>query len=63
MNYSIKDTVFSHEEFYDLKWCVGEYKRLCREQATSEYGRNKLIIAENIAHKLDEIEWKNKNIK
>jgi len=63
MNYSVKDTIFSQEEFENLKWCVGEYRRVCREQAFSEFGKHKLAIVESILCKLNDVEWKNKNIK
>lgn len=59
MNYSIKDTVLSEEEFYDLKWCVGEYRRICREQSNSNFGKHKLEIANNLVLTLDNIQWKN----
>lgn len=63
MNYHIKDTVLSEKEFSDLKWCLGEYRRVCREQSSSEFGREKLAIAENLMLTINDIEWKNNNVK
>ena len=59
MNYHIKDTSLSEKEFKDLKWCVGEYSRICREQSNSEFGTERLTIAESLVQFLDNIEWKN----
>lgn len=63
MNYHIKDTVLSEKEFSDLKWCVGEYRRVCREQSNSEFGKERLNIAENLVSIINEVEWKNNNVK
>jgi len=59
VNYHIKDTSLSEKEFKDLKWCVGEYRRVCREQSNSEFGKERLTIAESLVQFLDNIEWKN----
>ena len=65
MTYHIKDSELSEKEFFELKQCVGEFRRTCRDQA---YGGNeesveRFKIAENLISFLNEIEWKNKNIK
>jgi len=63
MNYTFRDITFSEEEFKDMKWALGEYKRICREQNTSDYGRNKFKVAGSILSKLEEVEVKNIYIK
>lgn len=74
MNYHIKDTVLSKEEFFELKQCVGEFRRICRDQvfryvkgsyekSDNIVSNERLIIAERLYSFLDEIEWKNHNTK
>jgi hypothetical protein len=54
---------FSEEEYKDMKRALGEYRRICREQKTSEYGLQKYKIASSILSKLEEIEKNNIFIK
>jgi len=65
VSYIFKDTVFSKEEFEDLKQCVGEYRRIIRDQSHSknEYTLHKLEIANNLVAILDRVEWLNNNTK
>lgn len=53
----------SKEEFHDLKWCIGEYRRICREQIKSEIANQRLQVAESLLGYLDQVEWQNKTIK
>lgn len=63
MNYTFRDITFSEEEYKDMKWALGEYKRICREQNISEYGFQKYEIASSILSKLEEVERNNIYIK
>jgi hypothetical protein len=63
MNYTFKDQTLSENEFNDLKWCVGEYRRICREQSRSSYGQERLNIAESLLSFLNEVEYLNKYTK
>lgn len=63
MNYTFRDITFSEEEYKDMKWALGEYKRICGEQNTSEYGFQKYEIASSILSKLEEVERNNIYIK
>jgi len=62
VNYTFRDVALTGEEFCNLKWCVGEYKRICREQSGSGYGKEQYEIANNIAMFLDEVERLNKTV-
>ena len=74
MTYHIKDTLLSEKEFFELKQCVGEFRRICRDQvyrhvggdyqkSNNEVSNERLEIAERLVSFLNEIEWKNKNAK
>ena len=74
MTYHIKDTELSEEEFAELKQCVGEFRRICRDQvyyyvkgeyfkSNNSISNHRLKIAENLLSFLNEIEYKNKNSK
>jgi len=65
VNYVFKDIVFSKEEFETLRQCIGEYRRIVRDQThnNSEYALHKLEIANNIIAIIDRVEWLNNNTK
>lgn len=74
MTYHIKDTELSEKEFFELKQCVGEFRRICHDQvyryvggnyekSNNEVGNERLEIANKLVAFLNEIEFKNKNIK
>lgn len=72
MNYTIRDTVLTQQEFDELWAILGEHRRICRDQVTrwvkEKYedsdnivSKERLEISENLISKLIE-EVKNKNI-
>jgi len=64
MNYTIKDTVLTDEEFEELKQALGEHRRICREQNTSDEGNRRFRLSENLLYKLiTEVAIKNTYIK
>ena len=74
MQYTLKDITLTKEEFFELKQCVGEFRRICRDQVyryvggdyqrgNDEVSNQRLVIAENLVASLDRAEWLNNNIK
>jgi len=74
MTYIFKDVVLSDEEFQELKQCVGEFRRICRDQAfryvqgaykSSDDSTNieRLKIADSLVSLLDRVEWLNHTVK
>lgn len=74
MQYIVKDLTLSKEEFFELRQCVGEFRRICRDQvfryvggdyqkSDNEVSNKRLEIAESLVAALDRIEWLNNNIK
>lgn len=74
MQYTLKDITLTKEEFFELKQCVGEFRRICRDQVyryvggdyqrgNDEVSNQRLAIAENLVASLDRAEWLNNNIK
>jgi hypothetical protein len=68
------DLTLSKEEFFELRQCVGEFRRICRDQvyryvggdyqkSDNEVSNKRLEIAESLVAALDRIEWLNNNIK
>jgi len=65
LNYTFRDVALSAEEFRDLKWAVGEYRRVCREQLNEDkesVAFQRYKNAENILLFLNEVEFKNKTV-
>lgn len=45
----------TNEEFDDLKWCIGEYRRICREQqSTNVVANSRYSAAQTLYKKLVE---------
>jgi len=74
VQYTVKDLTLSKEEFFELRQCVGEFRRICRDQvyryvggdyqkSDNEVSNKRLEIAESLVAALDRIEWLNNNIK
>lgn len=64
MNYHYKDTVLTNEEFEELIQALGEHRRICRDQSTSEEGKRRLDVTERLHYKLiTDISIKNTYIK
>jgi len=74
VQYIVKDLTLSKEEFFELRQCVGEFRRICRDQvfryvggdyqkSDNEVSNKRLEIAESLVAALDRIEWLNNNIK
>ncbi len=74
MTYHIKDAELSKEEFFELKQCLGEFRRICRDQvfryvggdyqkSENEINVKRLEIAESLLSFIDRIEWLNNNVK
>lgn len=74
MNYTFRDVSLTQEEFFELKQCVGEFRRICRDQtyrhvggeylkSENEINSKRLNMAENLVAFLENVEWKNNNIK
>lgn len=74
MNYTVRDLVFSAEEFSELKIILSEHRRICRDQVTryvqGEYQttecsvtHHRYKIIESIINKIDNIEWLNHTVK
>jgi len=73
VNYTFRDITLSEEEFFELKQCVGEFRRICRDQvyryvngeyfkSDNEVSNNRLTISEALVLFLDEVERLNKTI-
>lgn len=73
MNYTFRDVTLSEEEFFELKQCVGEFRRICRDQvyryvngeylkSDNEVSNNRLRISEALVLFLDGVEHLNKTI-
>lgn len=73
MNYTFRDITLSEEEFFELKQCVGEFRRICRDQvyryvngeylkSNNEVSNNRLKVSETLSLFLDEVERLNKTI-
>jgi len=73
VNYTFRDVTLNEEEFFELRQCVGEFRRICRDQVyryvRGEYlksdngvSNNRLHISENLMQFLDEVEHNNKTI-
>lgn len=73
MNYTFSDVTLTEEEFFELKQCVGEFRRICRDQVYRYVGgsyersnctvsNKRLSIADNLALLLDEVEEYNKTV-
>jgi len=66
LNYTFRDVTLTESEFNDLKWTVGEYRRICREQLNGDkdsFSFQRFQNAENIISFLNEVEVKNKIVK
>lgn len=64
MNYQIKETVLSEEEFSELYLILGEHRRVCREQISSEKLTTRYKLVENLIYKLiTDVAIKNNNTK
>jgi len=74
VQYTLKDITLSQEEFSELKLCLGEHRRICRDQvyryvkgdyqkSDNEVSNKRLEIAESLIAALDRAEWLNNNIK
>ena len=61
MNFHIKDTILTDEEFNHLAWSLGEHRRVCREQNNSPIGKKREELTESLIYKLL-IDVKNKNV-
>lgn len=73
MNYTFRDLTLSKEEFFELKQCVGEFRRICRdqvyryvggkyEQSDNEVANGIYNISESLVAFLDEVERLNKTV-
>lgn len=65
MNYTFRDVELTEEEFKDLKWAVGEYRRVCREQIVNvndtktSFAFVRYKNAESILSFLNQVEYNN----
>jgi len=73
VNYTFRDVTLSKEEFFELKQCLGEFRRICRDSVyryvKGEYlssndsvGNKRYKISENLISFLDEVERLNKTV-
>ena len=73
MNYTFRDVTLSAEEFFELKQCVGEFRRICRDSvyryvkgeylsSSDSVGLNRFRISEALVLFLDEVERLNKTV-
>lgn len=74
MQYTLKGITLTKEEFFELKQCVGEFRRICRDQVYRYVGgayqkcddgvsNQRLKIAENLVAVLNRVEYLNNNVK
>ena len=74
MQYTLKDVTLTKEEFFELKQCVGEFRRICRDQVyryvqgdyqkcNDSVSNQRLQIAESLVALLDRAERLNNNVK
>jgi len=64
MTYHVKDAVLTKEEFEELWQALGEHRRICREQNTSDIGYSRFNITESLIYKLvTDVKIKNTYIK
>lgn len=60
MNYTVRDVALTQEEFDELGAILGEHRRICREQNTSEVGNHRYQLSEDLIYKLiTEVKIKN----
>lgn len=73
MNYTFRDITLTEKEFFELKQCVGEFHRICRDSVfryvEGEYlssndivGNERYKISENLISFLNEVEKLNKTV-
>jgi len=74
VKYTFRDVKLTQEEFFELKQCVGEFRRICRDQAyryvNGDYvkiegivNQDRYRISESLVAFLDEVERLNKTVK
>lgn len=74
MNYTVRDLVFSQEEFSELESILGEHRRICRDQVTryvkGEYQTSECFVShqrlntvESLINKIDRVKWLNHQVK
>lgn len=73
MNYTFRDVTLTEDEFFELKQCVGEFRRICRDQVyryvkgeylscDNEVSKKRYDISESLISFLDEVERLNKTV-
>lgn len=73
MNYTFRDVTLSEEEFFELKQCVGEFRRICRDQvyryvkgdylrADNEISNKRFEVSDSLIRFLGEVERLNKTV-
>jgi len=73
VNYTFRDVTLNEEEFFELKQCVGEFRRICRDQtyrylkggylsSEDKVSKMRYNISETLVSFLGEVERNNKTI-
>jgi hypothetical protein len=73
VRYIFRDITLSEEEFFELKLCVGEFRRICRDQvyryvndeylkSNDEVSNNRFKVLEALSLFLNKVESLNKAI-